>query len=117
MGISVTKRRAAAGAAALIVSAAATAGAGEDHTFALTISGAHTMLFTGKCVIEQTDRQFTLELSGSPPAAYTLSGRGLSCNILVTGRSGIVTVEIVEDDGRVISRSSSSGGTIIVNIN
>ena len=114
MSTSVTKRRAAAGAVALILTASTTAGAGEDRTFALAISGAHTMSFTGKCVVEQADRKFTLELSGSPPAAYTLSGRGVSCSIMVTGRGGIITVEIIGDDGRLISRSSSTGGTTIV---
>ena len=104
---------AAACAGAVTCAGAATGAraAADDGTVTLSITGGEGVRVRGRCLVEASGGDQSLELDETVPVERHWPASGLRC---VLEAQGPVTVEAVRGGSR--SRSSTSGGRIVLDL-
>ncbi len=102
-------------AACLICGALPAAGAEPMKTFSIAIDGSEGVQVVAACLVDWGDAIDVLTLRGDVPQRRKVDAVGISCQIQKVGRSGRMVVEI-RKDGRVVSRTASSGPSSVISI-
>lgn len=90
-------------------------GRADAPSLTLEITGTPGMGFSGNCILATGAGSRRLDLEGTAPQRYVLSGSGLTCEIRKEARSGTLTVE-VRRAGAVISHATIAGTAADVTI-
>lgn len=83
-------------------------GRADASSLTLEITGTPGMGFSGDCILATDAGSRRLDLEGTAPRRYVLSGSGLTCRIRKEAQSGTLTVE-VRRAGVVVSQATIAG--------
>lgn len=87
----------------------------STKTFTISIDGSAGVRVVAGCLVDWGDDADVVTLKGEVPLTRKVEAHGLACQIKKLGQGGRLVIEI-RKNGRVVSRSASTGSSSVVSI-